>query len=221
MKNLPLLRSKVVYLTSSLRYGPWGRVENELPPGSVLALPCQITWSSLRPCLPVRVISVNIAITVLVKMGWVQQAVESCSKGRDCAKCRYTIQFCAGPSPVSIYITSKLQSNKGPRWCCGNTLDSHLWGRWFKPRTLRGKVGSCLPVVGSLQCRTLTNCVYWFPLPTKTTRRDMSYTMCWKGCKTPQINKYKAKVTPTQQQVAMYLLESCLLVTSQLLNSQY
>ena len=28
-----------------------------------------------------------------------------------------------------------------------------------------GKAGSCLPLVGSLQYRTLTNCMYWFPLP--------------------------------------------------------
>ena len=30
-----------------------------------------------------------------------------------------------------------------------------------------GKVDSCLPMVGSLQRRTLTNCMYWFPLPTE------------------------------------------------------
>ena len=34
-------------------------------------------------------------------------------------------------------------------------------------QTLCGKIGSCLPMVGSLQCRTLINCLYWFPLPTK------------------------------------------------------
>ena len=28
-----------------------------------------------------------------------------------------------------------------------------------------GKAGSCLLLVGSLQYRTLTNCLYWFPLP--------------------------------------------------------
>ena len=38
----------------------------------------------------------------------------------------------------------------------GNTLISHLWGLQFKPRTLCGKVGSCLPMVGSLQCWTWT-----------------------------------------------------------------
>ena len=31
--------------------------------------------------------------------------------------------------------------------------------------TSSGKAGSCLPLVGSLQYRTLTNCMYWFPLP--------------------------------------------------------
>ena len=30
-----------------------------------------------------------------------------------------------------------------------------------------GKVGSCLLMVGSLQYRILTNCMYWFPLPIK------------------------------------------------------
>ena len=28
-----------------------------------------------------------------------------------------------------------------------------------------GKVGSFLVIVGSLQYRSLTNCMYWFPLP--------------------------------------------------------
>ena len=28
-----------------------------------------------------------------------------------------------------------------------------------------GKVGSCLPLVGSLQYRTLRKSMYWFPLP--------------------------------------------------------
>ena len=28
-----------------------------------------------------------------------------------------------------------------------------------------GKAGSCLLLVGSLQYRTLTICMYWFPLP--------------------------------------------------------
>ena len=28
-----------------------------------------------------------------------------------------------------------------------------------------GKAGSCLPLVGSLQYRTLANYMYWFPLP--------------------------------------------------------
>ena len=28
-----------------------------------------------------------------------------------------------------------------------------------------GKAGSCLPLVGNLQYTTLTNCMYWFPLP--------------------------------------------------------
>ena len=35
------------------------------------------------------------------------------------------------------------------------------------PRTLCEKVGSCLPIVRSLQHRTFTNCMHWFPLPIK------------------------------------------------------
>ena len=49
----------------------------------------------------------------------------------------------------------------------GNTLTSHLLGLPFKAQTLCGKVGSPLPMVGSLQYRSLTNFMYKFPLPTK------------------------------------------------------
>ena len=47
-----------------------------------------------------------------------------------------------------------------PQWCSGNTLISHLGGQRLKPWTLCEKVGSFLPMVGSLQYRTLTNCTY-------------------------------------------------------------
>ena len=47
-----------------------------------------------------------------------------------------------------------------------NTLASHIWGRGSIPvKALCGKAGSCLPLVGSLQYRTLANSMYWFPLP--------------------------------------------------------
>ena len=59
------------------------------------------------------------------------------------------------------------KKNLGPWWCSGDTLASHLSGRQFKAQTLCGKVGSGLLMVGSLQYRTLTNCMYRFPLPTK------------------------------------------------------
>ena len=62
---------------------------------------------------------------------------------------------------IVIRLKCKLQ---GPWWCSGNTLTSHLWGLRFKPWTLCGKVSGCLPMVGNLQYRTLTNCRYWFPL---------------------------------------------------------
>ena len=48
------------------------------------------------------------------------------------------------------------------------TLDlaSHLCGRGSIPvMAVSGKAGSCLPLVGSLQYRTLANYMYWFPLP--------------------------------------------------------
>ena len=54
----------------------------------------------------------------------------------------------------------------GPRWQSGNTLASHLCGRGSIPvMAVSGKAGSCLPLVGSLQYRTLVNYMYWFPLP--------------------------------------------------------
>ena len=52
------------------------------------------------------------------------------------------------------------------QWQSGNTLASHLLGPGMVPSMASsGKAGSCLPLVGSLQYRTLTNCMYWFPLP--------------------------------------------------------
>ena len=54
----------------------------------------------------------------------------------------------------------------GPWWQSGNTLASHLCGRGSIPvMAVSGKAGSCLPLVGSLQYRTLANYIYWFPLP--------------------------------------------------------
>ena len=54
----------------------------------------------------------------------------------------------------------------GPWWQSGNTLASHLCGRGSIPvMAVSGKAGSCLPLVGSLQYRTLANYMYWFPLP--------------------------------------------------------
>ena len=59
-----------------------------------------------------------------------------------------------------------LKGEKGPRWQSGNTLASHLCGRGSIPvMAVSGKAGSCLPLVGSLQYRTLANYMYWFPLP--------------------------------------------------------
>ena len=67
---------------------------------------------------------------------------------------------------ISIKPDTKVLYNKGPQWQSGNTLTSHLCGRGSIPvMALSGKAGSCLPLVGSLQYRTLANCMYWFPLP--------------------------------------------------------
>ena len=50
----------------------------------------------------------------------------------------------------------------------------YVWGHGGRVVTLSlptssGKAGSCLLLVGSLQLLygTLTNCMYWFPLPIK------------------------------------------------------
>ena len=77
------------------------------------------------------------------------------------------------------------QHKGGPRWQSGNTLASHLWGRGSILGTATsGKAASCLPLVGSLQYRTLTNCMYWFPLPFQLAVVIWP-VQCWKGCKTP------------------------------------
>ena len=67
---------------------------------------------------------------------------------------------------VFVFVLCIQEKSMGPRWQSGNSLTSHLWGRGSIPSTASsGKAGSCLPLVGSLQYRTLTNCMYWFPLP--------------------------------------------------------
>ena len=78
---------------------------------------------------------------------------------------------------ISKYIKPSyfFVSRWGPRWQSGNTLASHLWGRGLVPSTASsGKAASCLPLVGSLQYRTLTNCMYWFPLSLSNTAQVRS-----------------------------------------------
>ena len=67
----------------------------------------------------------------------------------------------------SVTMSPKVQPTQvGPRWQSGNTLASHLCVRGSIPvMAVSGKAGSCLPLVGSLQYRTLANYMYWFPLP--------------------------------------------------------
>ena len=65
---------------------------------------------------------------------------------------------------TNVYLKDLTWSDK--RWQSGNTLASHLCGRGSIPiMAVSGKAGSCLPLVGSLQYRTLANYMYWFPLP--------------------------------------------------------
>ena len=64
------------------------------------------------------------------------------------------------------FIGLPLVQLEGPRWQSGNTLASHLCGRGsISVMAVSGKAGSCLPLVGSLQYKTLANYMYWFPLP--------------------------------------------------------
>ena len=73
----------------------------------------------------------------------------------------------------------------GPRWQSGNTLASHLCSRGSIPvMAVSGKAGSCLPLVGSLQYRTLANYMYWFPLPFQLPVVIWP-VQCWKRRKTP------------------------------------
>ena len=70
------------------------------------------------------------------------------------------------PVLICVVQVCVIKEKSGPRWQSGNTLVSHLcgWGSVPGP-TSSGKAGSCLPLVGSLQHRALTDCMYWFPLP--------------------------------------------------------
>ena len=81
---------------------------------------------------------------------------------------------------------NSLSNGEGSWWQSGNTLASDLWGRGSVPDTASsGKAGSCLPMVGKY--RTLTNCMYWFPLPFQLPVVIWP-VQCWKHVK-PQINK--------------------------------
>ena len=74
---------------------------------------------------------------------------------------------CSSSNSLGYKVEHLLESSsEGPRWQSGNTLSSHLCGRGSIPvMAVSGKAGSCLPLVGSLQYRTLANYMYWFPLP--------------------------------------------------------
>ena len=89
-------------------------------------------------------------------------------------------------SQLGFYLPFNSQDHIGTGGHGGRvvTLASHLWGRGSIPvMALSGKAGSCLPLVGSLQYRSLTNCMQ---IPDElyvlvssalpTTRRDVTCT---------------------------------------------
>ena len=77
-----------------------------------------------------------------------------------------TIRYAIDYRHLNACTVKSSFSLPGPQWQSGNTLASHLCGRGSIPvMAVSGKAGSCLPLVGSLQYRTLTNYMYWFPLP--------------------------------------------------------
>ena len=90
--------------------------------------------------------------------------------------------------PIFFSLPNKrlLNLGGGPRCQSGNTLASHLWGRGsVHDSTSSGKTGSCLPLVSSLQNRTLTpTCMYWFPPPFQLPM-VISPLQWWKRLKTP------------------------------------
>ena len=86
---------------------------------------------------------------------------------------------------IWLYFSCFHVNLQGPWWQSGNTLASHLWGQGSVPgMASSGKTGSCLPLAGSLQYRTLTNCMYWFPLPFQLPVVIWP-VQCWKRRKTP------------------------------------
>ena len=112
------------------------------------------------------------------KRGVCGHAMASFDPHKWCARCREKVtgsdpcvhgeepcKYCVVLTPEQILKLS-IPKYRGPRWQSGNTLASHLCGRGSIPvMAVSGKAGSCLPLVGSLQYRTLANYMYWFPLP--------------------------------------------------------
>ena len=82
-----------------------------------------------------------------------------------CNQLRLSPKVISNHQIVQALYLNMLSRSWGPQWPSGNTLASQLWVQWFKTRTLCRKDGSFLPKVSSLQYRTLTNWMYWFPLP--------------------------------------------------------
>ena len=113
--------------------------------------------------------SLHYEFLVFALLGWC--TLESVIKGR-----LSTIK-------VTLEWPPRLMFGKGSRWCSGNTIASHLWGRKFKPQNLSVIVGSCLPMVYSTEPWP-TNCMYCFPLSAKLPIMIWP-VQCWKQGKTP------------------------------------
>ena len=70
--------------------------------------------------------------------------------------------------PLDDLASMSPKKTQGPQWLSGNTLTSYLGVQSSNPDLISsGKAGSCLLLVSTLEYRTLTNCMYRFPLPVK------------------------------------------------------
>ena len=131
------------------------------------------------------------SILVITKCQWMYLFTKKCAAFHSlCLKLhriciiKYLLRYVILWS-ISRDITTVQAFFLGQRWQSGNTLASHLWDQDTVPGpTSNGKAGSCLPLVGSLQYRTLTNCMYWFPLPFQLPV-VIWLVQCWKRRKTP------------------------------------
>ena len=193
---VPLLFHRYIYQVNS-------RVNNTAPRMSCInfSLECFVKlWSKKDACVAHRSFKQGITKTFKCKLTF-----NGLCDHIACGVYRKLVNFCMA-SPwqkawveylfISLiygsechlpYVGSKYlhyRCNRGPRWQSGNTLASHLCGRGSIPvMAVSGKAGSCLPLVGSLEYRTLANYMYWFPLPFQLPFVIWP-VQCWKRRKT-------------------------------------